>query len=145
MKVKSKAIDFLTRIVIACLFPMLLISMIISLTGFKGPIQLDDTFYKFMQQASIEANSWNIEIPNIPNIEYGSNVSNGFDILGVLVNIGNFFINFINVIIMAINFIISLFTTIIAIIKLLWSFKDIDYSTSGDLSYWVEPFNALLI
>ena len=122
----------------------LVVALIINLSGFRGPIQFDNTYYSFMQRASIEASSWGISIPRIPTIEYGDNVNSGFDIIGVLVRIGNFFINFMNIIISALNLVISLFTTFSAIIKLLFDFGEQDFSTSGDLSYWVENASVLI-
>lgn len=134
----------IARLSIALLFPFLIIALIVYLTGFHGPIQLDTSYYNFMQRASIEANSWGISIPRIPQIEYGGNVDGGFDIIGILVNIGNFFINFVNILSMVINIVLSIFTTISAIIKLLIDFGYTNFSSSGDLSYWVQHSAILL-
>lgn len=134
----------IARLSIALLFPFLIIALIVYLTGFHGPIQLDMSYYNFMQRASVEASSWGISIPRIPQIEYGGNVDGNFDIIGVLVNIGNFFINFVNIISMAINLVLSIFTTISAIIKLLMEFGDSNFSDTGDLSYWVQHSAILL-
>lgn len=144
-KEKRKNNGIITTITISVLFPLLIIALIIYLSGFKGPVQFDQTYYNFMQQAAIEASSWGIKIPNIPLIPYGSNVDNGFDIIGVLVNFVNFFVNLFNVIIMIINLVISLFTTIAAIVKLIMSFGDYNFSTSGSLSYWVQNSVPIII
>lgn len=147
MKVTKKEKDLLTKIVASILFPMLLCSLIISLTGFRGPIQFDNTFYNFMQQAAIEASGWNIAIPEIPPVPYTDNVAGNlfFEIVDVLVDILNFLITIINAIVTIINFVLSLLVTIVAIIKLLLTLQDYDFGEStGTLSWWFSAYNTVL-
>ena len=139
---KSKALDLMTRLTMFIIFPMLIIALIIYLAGFRGPIQFDDTYYSFMQQVAIRSNSWNIKIPNLPEIPKAEG-SNGF--FDAVIDFINFLIKMVNVVIMVLNLIISMFVTVGAIVSLLFEyFQNLTQHRGGSsgLSYWVN--NSLL-
>lgn len=139
----SKALDLMTRITMIVIFPMLIIALIIYLSGFRGPIQFDATYYNFMQNVAIRASSWNIKIPNIPQIP---KAGSGGGFFTAIINFVNFLIKMINVLIMVVNMVISMFVTIGAIVSLLFDFEKLaqNSSSSGGLSYWVNGCLALV-
>ena len=122
--------DIFYRIVLSFMFVFLIIALVISLSGIKGPIQLDNTYYNFMQKVANEYNSWHIAIPNIPTIPT-SNA--GFK---VIIDILNFFVTILNVVVLLLNKIIELILFIVALFKLLFEFKSINTTSSGAISYW---------
>lgn len=126
----------LTQIVIGFLFIFLIIALMLYLSGFKGPIQFDSTYYDFMKRVALEYQSWNISIPNIPTIPTGDIDNN---VVTFLANFVNFLVTVLNVLILILNKIIELVLFVVALIKQLVSFKD-DLSSqsnySGDIEYW---------
>lgn len=126
----------ITRIVMFLVFPLAFIAMLISLTGFKGPIQFDESYYNFLQKVSLDMNSWKINIPDIPPIPLAEGVGAGWDILRVLTNIVNFIVILLNIIIGILNTIIELVQFIIALIRNVVGFSESGFSDSGSLSFW---------
>lgn len=117
--------------------PMVIIALIMYLAGVKGPIQLDNTYYNFMQKVSIQSSEWNIAIPDIPKLKPFDNNEWYLIVLNALIGIYNLIATFLNVIISFLNVIISIFTNIASLIKLLFEFENYSSSTS-ELSWWAK-------
>lgn len=107
----SKLIEFV-------LFPCLIIALFLSLAGVQQ-VEFGNTYYNFLGNVSRSFNSWSFSIPKIPMIP--QLIDNGFDsgglILGVLIKIGNFFVNIFNGLISVINVITVILNVIIQLIQ----------------------------
>lgn len=125
------------RIITFFFLPMCLIALVLSLYGFHGPIQFDNTYYNFMQRVAIQARDWKIEIPNIPMIPYFKEDWGIWVVLNLLIRFFNGFSSIVNVIILILNKIIEVFTILASIIKLLFEYWTNNIpSSSGALSWW---------
>lgn len=108
----------ITRIVCYLLFPMLVLSLFLSMAGVQQ-VSFGDSYYNFMRSVTGSFNSWKLNIPKIPNVPYV--VSNDFDkaggVLDVIIKIGNFFVFILNSLIALINLIITILNIVVQIIQ----------------------------
>lgn len=138
---KSKALDLLTRLSMFFIIPFLIIALVLYTTGFRGPIQMDATYYNFLQRVSIRANDLQFKIPDIPEIPISQEVKS-YGILYVLATFTNFIIKVLNVIIMLLNVVINIFTFIGALISIVYEdFKDMANGSSrrgvaDEIRFW---------
>lgn len=124
------------KVVFSFMFVFLIIAMLISLTGFRGPIQFDYTYYNFIQNVNIKLNSFKIEIPNIPTIPTGELTSGFLQVISVIVQFFNFIIRIINILILVLNKVIQLIQFFVILIQELITFSESDFASSGSIEYW---------
>lgn len=117
MKIIAKIVGF-------SLFGFMLIALVLYLAGVREPIQLDNTYYSFMQRVNISFNQIKFNIPDIPRIPQLSNVGGFWEIVKVCINFFNGIITVLNIVILILNKIIELLTFAIMIVKEIITFKD---------------------
>lgn len=113
----------LKRIVAISTLVCLFIAIPLAIMGIKR-VDLGQPFLALMKAVNSDLQNYRIEIPNIPLIPLGSQSGGGWEVLKVVVNFFNFFIQIINIFIQVFNVIIQLFQCIFLVVRHLITFKD---------------------
>lgn len=121
------------RICFSLIFVCCLVAIPLALLGIKH-VNIGGPFLAFLHNCNNELNDFKIAIPNIPEIPKPGATGGWWDVLQVLVTIGNVFISICNYAINFMNAIVSVLQFIFIVLKNLLTLKDTLGSTA-DSSY----------
>lgn len=110
------------RIVSYCLLGMCILAFFLATIGVTQ-IEFGDSYYSWLKSVQHIYDSWNFEVPNIPDvptIPLQESDTKGV-ILKVLVKFVNFFVKFVNILVSIINVLVFIINIVIHVIQFIIS------------------------
>lgn len=131
------------KIIVGLFFLCLFIAIPLSLAGITR-VELGGSFMALMKNTSRELNDFKVAIPNIPNIPLLDKVGGFWEIVKILTNFINGFVNVLNFIVMILNYAIQLIQFLVLLVKNLILFRD-SLSESEDIFPYLPnlPYNSI--